>query len=403
MRAPARRCGRLIAPAGFGKTTAVHAAAVAAARSGRPVLGVATTNRAVAELRDVGIPAVTIARLAIDLADRPLAPGTVVILDETSQTSTADARVVLDAVADAHAAHAVVRRRRPPDPGRRAPAGWPPKSTASRAEGRIPAAALADNRRQQHPAERQALAAWRAGDLAGSQAMRAGAGLEHEHATPSETREAMADAVTADIVAHGPLGVVALAVSHADCEDLADRIRDRLTAAGRIAGPALAGPGWGTDQRTYQAGDRVLLHANLRVGKTKVANGTTLTVTGVTEAGLAVTDQHDARLVLAAAFVAGARGPTGGRTCRTGGAEPWTVARAAPGSGRTCSAPPRSTTSARMSASPGPGSRPTPGTWLPFPPAIGADGSSTSAAAPDGSSTPPPASRSRPSPPTTTR
>ncbi len=63
----------LIAPAGFGKTSSVHAAAVAATASGLPVLGVAATNRAVAELADVGIPAVTIARLAIDLAERPLA------------------------------------------------------------------------------------------------------------------------------------------------------------------------------------------------------------------------------------------------------------------------------------------------------------------------------------------
>jgi hypothetical protein len=57
----------LISPAGFGKTTAVHAGAVAAAAAGRPVLGVATTNQAVGELRAVGIEAVTIARLGIDL------------------------------------------------------------------------------------------------------------------------------------------------------------------------------------------------------------------------------------------------------------------------------------------------------------------------------------------------
>ena len=91
----------LIAPAGFGKTSSVHAAAVAATGSGLTVLGVAATNRAVAELADVGIPAVTIARLAIDLAERPLAPGTVIILDEASQTSTADAEIVLAALLEA--------------------------------------------------------------------------------------------------------------------------------------------------------------------------------------------------------------------------------------------------------------------------------------------------------------
>lgn len=83
----------LIAPAGFGKTSTAHAAATTAAAAGRPVLGAATTNRAVAELRDVGIPAVTIARLALDMADRPLglAPDTVIILDELPQTATTPA------------------------------------------------------------------------------------------------------------------------------------------------------------------------------------------------------------------------------------------------------------------------------------------------------------------------
>jgi hypothetical protein len=69
----------LIAPAGFGKTTAVHAAAAAASACGMSVVGVATTNRAVAELRDVGVPAITIARLALQIAERPLDPGTVLI------------------------------------------------------------------------------------------------------------------------------------------------------------------------------------------------------------------------------------------------------------------------------------------------------------------------------------
>ena len=121
----------MLAPPGYGKTTAVHAAAAAAVACGRPVLGVATTNRAAAELRDVGLPAVTIARLTIDLEDRPLAPGTIVVLDETSQTSTVDAR---------DRTRRRRRRRRAPScgawvmsakPKRSVPAGWPPSWTAS--------------------------------------------------------------------------------------------------------------------------------------------------------------------------------------------------------------------------------------------------------------------------------
>ena len=41
----------VIAPAGFGKTTTVHAAAVAAAAAGHPVVGLAATNQAAGELR----------------------------------------------------------------------------------------------------------------------------------------------------------------------------------------------------------------------------------------------------------------------------------------------------------------------------------------------------------------
>jgi hypothetical protein len=80
----------LIAPAGFGKTTTVHAAAVAATQAGHPVVGLAATNQAVGELRQAGIEAVTIARFALDGA--ALRPGSVVVLDEASRRSCASHR-----------------------------------------------------------------------------------------------------------------------------------------------------------------------------------------------------------------------------------------------------------------------------------------------------------------------
>ena len=79
----------VLAPAGYGKTTMLHTAAQAAAGDGRPVVAVATTAKAVAELAGAGLEARTIARLRVELADGPLAAGTVVVLDEVSQTSTA--------------------------------------------------------------------------------------------------------------------------------------------------------------------------------------------------------------------------------------------------------------------------------------------------------------------------
>ena len=87
----------VIAPAGFGKTTTVHAAATAASHAGHPVVGLAATNQAAGELRQAGIEAMTIARFALDGARLPA--GTVVVLDEVSQVATSDAEIVLAAVA----------------------------------------------------------------------------------------------------------------------------------------------------------------------------------------------------------------------------------------------------------------------------------------------------------------
>ena len=72
----------------------------------------------------------------------------------------------------------------------------------------------------------------------------------------------MAAAVLADIDIYGAEPVAALAVTHADCEALADRIRADLIAQGTIAGPVLEGPGWAS-VRCYQAGDRIVLHAHV--------------------------------------------------------------------------------------------------------------------------------------------
>jgi len=156
------------------------------------------------------------------------------------------------------------------------------------AEGAVPAASLTVNRRQADPEERDALTRFRAGDVAGSQATRTEHGWEHEQPTSDDTRGALARAAVAAADRHGPDGVAVLAVSHADCEELADRIRHILEQRGELTGPALEGPGWGSDARSYATGDRVLLHASLRQGDRRLHNGSTGTVTDVTPRGLEV-------------------------------------------------------------------------------------------------------------------
>jgi ATP-dependent exoDNAse (exonuclease V) alpha subunit len=301
----------VIAPAGFGKTTTVHAAATAATMAGHHVLGLAATNQAAGELRHAGIPAMTIARFALDGATVP--PGAMVVLDEVSQVSTSDAEIVLEAVAatpgaalwclgDPHQAQAV-----------RA-GGLGTELARLGTNGTIPAPALTENRRQLEPAERQALARYRTGLVATSQAIRRHHGWEHDLGSPQATREALADAVTADIARHGPAGVVALAVSHADCEDLADRIRLHLRAAGHVHGPEVAGPAWTNGKRRYATGDRVLIHGTLATNGQRLHNGTVVTITGVDAAGLQAIDQHGVSLFLPADFVGGRR-PDGSPNC----------------------------------------------------------------------------------------
>ncbi|MFN2503844.1 MAG: AAA family ATPase [Acidimicrobiales bacterium] len=297
----------LISPAGFGKTTAVHAGAVAAAAAGRPVLGVATTNQAVGELRAVGIEAVTIARLGIDLdAGRCLRPGTVVVLDEASQTSTADAEIVLGAVASTPGAQlwalGDVRQAQAVRAG-----GLAAEIERLGSDSAIPAPVLTENRRQLDPTEREALAAYRQGDVAGSQAIRSEAGWEHQLETPQATREALASAAVADADVLGAKAVAVLAASHADCEDLADRIRELRSARGELAGDFLTGPGWGAEPRRYGPGDRILLHTRFGAGAARLHNGTTATVEEVTSLGLRVAVDDGRTATLPAAFVEGRR------------------------------------------------------------------------------------------------
>ena len=153
----------VLAPAGYGKTAMAHVAAGCVTTDGRPVIAVATTAKAVAELEAAGLSARTIARLRYDLCDGPLPAGAVVILDEISQTSTLDAHSVRAAVDACPGGQLWVLG----DP-RQAPsvkAGGIAAEIETRADAAtIPAAWLTVNRRQADPDDRHALHILRCGD-----------------------------------------------------------------------------------------------------------------------------------------------------------------------------------------------------------------------------------------------
>jgi conjugative relaxase-like TrwC/TraI family protein len=298
----------LIAPAGHGKTTTLAVAVDAAQKAGRAVLALSTTNQAVDQLQQVGVPAVTVARFALDR--RPLQSGSIVIVDEFSQLPTHEADTILGAVADCPGAAVWMvgdpLQTQPVRAGGLAP--WLAEQTRL---GNVPVAELTENRRQTDPVERQALTAFRHGRITTSQELREHAGWEHHLPDPDCALAAMAAAVLSDIETHGAERVAALAVTHADCEALADRIRADLAEQGAIAGPVLEGPGW-AGLRPYQAGDRILLHAhaNLADGR-RLTNGTFATVLAVTAAGLTVTTDRTRETALVPAGFVTARAADG--------------------------------------------------------------------------------------------
>lgn len=148
---------------------------------------------------------------------------------------------------------------------------------------------------------------YRNGDIADSQAVRSAHGWERQHQTPAATRDALAAAAVADADRLGADQVAVLAVSHADCEDLAHRIRGIRIARGELADPVLTGPGWGPNVRRYAAGDRILFHTSLVVDGRRFTNGTTGTIAAIRDSGAVAAIDDGTALVIPAGFVAGER------------------------------------------------------------------------------------------------
>jgi conjugative relaxase-like TrwC/TraI family protein len=89
---------------GTGKTTALSAAREAWAEAGIPGIGVATARSASGELHDAGVPSMSITALrirceeAIAAGKAPLPPNTVVVMDESSTTSTYAMHYIVDLI-----------------------------------------------------------------------------------------------------------------------------------------------------------------------------------------------------------------------------------------------------------------------------------------------------------------
>lgn len=122
---------------------------------------------------------------------------------------------------------------------------------------RLPAVELNDNRRQQHRWEVDALDQLRHGDPADAIATY----RRHGRIVPADTAEAAREQLVADwwdAYQHDEFtSAVMVALRRADVDDLNDRARVRLSAAGRLTGPTLE-----IDGATLQAGDRIVCLRN---------------------------------------------------------------------------------------------------------------------------------------------
>ena len=98
------------------------------------------------------------------------------------------------------------------------------------------------------------------------------------------------------------------AVSHADCEDLADRIRTIGPPEASSAAPHSRVRDAGPAPRVYTAGDRILVHTNLGGGRDRrVFNGTTGTLCSVGPDGATVLLDQGSETFLTTETIAGTR------------------------------------------------------------------------------------------------
>ena len=193
-----------------------------------------------------------------------------------------------------------------------------------------------------------------------------------------------------DILAIGAGSTIALVVSHAQAEDLTDRIRRRLTDTGTLSGRRSPVP----DGRPTGPIRPVTGSCSTPATATVTANSSTAPSPPSrpsTTGGLVIQPDRGETPTTASGLRPRGPGATDHRTCRTPGPAPSTAPKAAPGITPTSSAPPsldayRGYTGQSRSVTP-----PTPGIPPPSTMAITGDGSPTDAAAPNRSPLPSPA------------
>jgi conjugative relaxase-like TrwC/TraI family protein len=281
----------VVGVAGSGKTFALGAARDAWVASDNRVLGAALSARAAGELQDgSGIPSTTIARLLGDL-DRPdadgLPPRCVLVVDEAGMVGTRQLGRLLGHAQAAGAKVVLVGDHR--------------QLVEIEAGGAFAALAhlldaveLTENRRQLQGWERDALDELRNGNPDVALAAYQAHDRLHEADTADEIREQLVEDWWAARQSGGRHLMVA--ARHHDVDDLNQRARQRLAAAGGLGDDVAIG------ERCFAVGDEILATRNdYRI---MIFNGTRATITAIDEDGrrIEALDSGRRRLVIPFAY-----------------------------------------------------------------------------------------------------
>jgi len=259
------------AKAGSGKTSVLRAAREAWEAAGYRVVGTALAARAARELHhNSGIAADTIARLLGDLEDPAtpgMAPGTVLVIDETGMVGTRQLARLL-----AHAQHAGAKVVAVGDIEQlpEIEAGGLFRSLVQR----LGAAELQTNQRQREPWEQQALDLLRSGDAVAAIARYAQHDRVVVRSRAGRLRKRMVEDWWAATQRPGERPPIMIALRRGDVADLNDRARRLLAEHGRLGLQSIT-----IDRRDFAVGDRIVTLRNAhRLG---VLNGTFATVIGI--------------------------------------------------------------------------------------------------------------------------
>jgi len=271
-----------VGAAGTGKTTVMSIIRELATESGVPVVGTALAARTAAGFQTAtGIPSTTLTRfLGETAATGGLASGTVVVVDEAGMVGTRQLAQVSDLVEEASGKLVLIgdhHQLAEIDAG----------GLFAALIARLPSVVLAENVRQEHEWERTALAELRHGSVKGAVAMYKQRDRINFAATTGDTISRAVRNWYRDVEDIGdPSGVLLIGHRNTTVDQLNQEARTRFGEAGLLNGPALD-----VDDRTFQAGDRVVCLKNR--GHPGVLNGDLATVTRIDTERRAITLRLD--------------------------------------------------------------------------------------------------------------